>query len=265
MDLRFDAKRGVLDVFDSERAGGSLDYQMRIGGQWEAMAKYWSSQFSFNVVKRDYDHFLIRDEDGQETPLSETFDGNEYSSNVSFSYQKGRNALDISLAKSLGNTPFSFWAGSVGYDKTFLNKTRTLGLRVSFIDKEQPLSTYIEQGTLRSKRRPTQTQILRTNARWSEVLTDWWKADLIALYGIEIEGRPDHYGFEVKNGFGITHEILLKAHAGLILEGDGQSTYDRGRFDMLWAESSLWWEWNPDYSVELLYSFCEREGAICCG
>ena len=260
IDLKFDSKKGAIDIFDSERVGGSRDYQMRLGGRWEEMARYWSSQFNFDAVKRDYSHYLVRDGEGGEVPLSEMFDEQEYSSNVSFSYQKGRDAFDISLAKSLGNTPFSFLSGSIGYDKTFVNKTRTLGLRVSFIDKEQPLSSYIDQETLREKRRPTETQIWRGNARWSEVITDWWKTEVMVLYGIEIEGRPDHYGLEIKNGFGITHEVLLKAHTGMIVESDGELRDDRGRFDMLWVESSLWWELNPDYSMEFLYSFVkERE------
>ena len=259
-DLKFDSKRGSVDIFDSERGGDSSDYQMRFGGQWENIVRYWTTQFNFDVAKRDYSNFLLRDEEGREFPLKETFEGNEYSSSVSFAYQKGENSFDISLAKSFGDTPFPFWAWSLGYDKMFANKTRYLGLKVSFIDKERPLTTYIDLETFRQKSRPLKTQTWRGSVRWSEVFTDWWKADIVALYGMTREERPDHYGLEVKNGFGITHEILLKTHSGFIRERDEELKDDRGRFDMLWAESALWWEFKPDYSIEVLYSFVkERE------
>ena len=259
LDMIFDSKRGAIDIIDSERVGRNSDYQMRLGSQWENLARYWITRFNIDVAKRNYSHFLIRDEDGRETPLSETFDKVEYSSTVGATYQKSRNSFDISLAKSLGDTPFPFWAGSLAYDKTFANKTRVLGLAISTIDKKRPLSTYIDLKTFQQKRKPTEIQTLRGSVRWSEVFTDWWKAEMIASYGTT-SARPDHYGLEIKNGFGLTHEILLKTHAGFIQETDGELRDDRGLFDVLWAESSLWWELESDYSLEAVYGYVvERE------
>ena len=257
-DLKVDSKRGAVDIFDSERGGNRQDYQMRFGGQWENMAKYWAARFNFDSVKMDYSHFLIRDEDGREVSLGDTFDENEYSSSVGFIYQKGRNSCNISLAKSLGNTPFPFFAGSLACDRMYGNKTRSLGLELSFADKERPESTYIEQGTFRQRKLPTEAQSWRGSVRWSEVVTDRWKVGMVGLYGVTSQERPAHYGLEIKNGLGLTHEILLKAHVGFIREQDGELENDRGLFDMSWMEWSFWWEVKPDYAIEGIYSFVKE-------
>ena len=251
---------GTVDVFrvnSQEKARSSL---LRFNFQAPTLKNYWTLGGSLDIAKKDYSNFLVRDQNGEESPLSDVFNGEEYTGSIAISYQKGKNSVSGLIASSLNDSPFFFRATALSYNREFLNKKRTLGARIAISSKEQPASTYIDPNTLVTKDRATQLNSNRYELNWSEILNQNWRLHTIAFYGTRRADRPDHYGLELRNGIGIKDTLTFRVHTGFLSERRTELKDDRGYFGILWGETSVYWEFAYDYFLEVAYGLTlERE------
>ena len=251
---------GTVDIFridSQEKAKSSL---LRLDLQAPTLKKYWTLGGSLDIAKKDYSNFLIRNQQGEEIPLSDTFEQEEYTGSVSISYQKGKDSVSGLIAGSLSDSPFSFNAAALSYDRIFLNKKRIIGARVIASSKEQPGSTYIDPSTLETKDRPTKLNFNRYELNWNEAFSQNWRLRTTTFYGTRRADRPDHYGLELRNGVGVLDSLTFRVHTGFLNERRTELKDDRGYLGSFWAETSLYWEFQYDYSLEAAYGFMmERE------
>ncbi len=253
-------QKGSIDFFRPNNRQKTKGYLSRFNLQLPTLKNYWTLSFSADLAKKDYSNFLLRDEDGKETPLSRTFDQKEYAMNLSAIYQKGKNSYTALVARSFGSSPFSFLAGSFAYNRSLLNKKRSLGFRLSSITKDQPASTYIDPTkNLETKNRPRNLTSFRYEANWSEVLNAKWKVNTLLFFGTRKKDRPHHYGVEIRNGVGLSNELTFRVHTGFLNEATTELKDDRGRFSVLWLEGSFYWEFQYDFSLEASYSFVREK------
>ena len=127
IDIVSTEQKGTVDVFRIDNNQSATSSLLRLSLQLPTLKNYWTVAISLDADKKDYGNFLLRNDRGEETPLSDTFDGEEYSGNLSISYQKGNHAFAGLLAGSFNSTPFSFVSTMASYKRTFLNKKRILG------------------------------------------------------------------------------------------------------------------------------------------
>ena len=249
----FTEQEGAVDVFrlnNNQRAQSLLS---RVNLQLPTIKNHWTLGMSFDIAKKDYSSFLLRNENGVETPLSDTFDGRESTGSVALSYQKGPHSVAALVASSLSESPFFSVGASIAYNHIFLNKKRILGGKFIYSKKDQPSSTYIDPRTLENKTRSPELNSFRYEFSWNEAFSQRWRMNTILFYGTRREDRPDHYGVELRNGLGISDTLTARLHTGALNEMRTGLKDDRGYFRILWVESSLYYELNYDYSVELSY------------
>ena len=124
---------------------------------------------------------------------------------------------------------------------------------MAFNQKEQPASSYIDPRDGSTKERVTELKSFRYELSWNEAFNQKWRMNTIFFYGTRRADRPDHYGAELRNGLGVSDVFTLRLHTGFLNEKKTDLKDDRGYFHILWAETSLFWEFHFDYSLELSY------------
>ena len=246
-------QKGSVDVFRLDSDQSATSSLLRLDLQLPTLKNHFTVAMSLDAAKRDYSNFILRNDRGEEVPLSDSFDGEEYSGSVTLSYQKGNNSFSGLLAGSLNNTPFSFISKMVSYNRTFLNKKRILGGRIISVKKEQPRSTFIDPKAFQTKERPLELNSFRYELSWNEAFNQSWRMNTMIFYGTRREDRPDHYGLELRNGVGIDESLTFRIHTGLLRESRTELKDDRGYFDIQWFEGSIYWEFKYDYSMEVAY------------
>lgn len=260
LSFSFSDQLGDLDIFRDNGSQNTKSSILQLDLKLPTIKNYWTVASSFNASKKDYSTFFVRDDKGIEAPLSKNFDQQEYTARCNISYKRGNYTFSVFAAGSLGDTPFPFKALAVSYNRTFLNRKRILGGRIIGSHKKQPSSTFLEPKTYKIKDHPGQLNTIRYQLSWNEILNQNWRVLTIASYGTRREDRPDHYGLEIKNGFGINNGLTFRVHTGIIKELRSELKNDRGYFDISWIETSSYWEFQYDYAAELAYGFSlERE------
>ena len=259
-DLISTEQKGAVDAYRLNSRDKSSSIVGRTQLTLPTLKNFWTIGFSVDSAKKDYSSFLLRDEEGNETPLADTFDQIEFSGSASVSYQKGQNAYSLLIGKSLNESPFSFIGGSLSYNYISLNKKRILGVKVVGSVKKQPKSTYIDPNNFQTRSRPEQLTALRYETNWNEALSQKWRVNTILFFGTRKEDRPDHYGSEIRNGYGLSDELTFRVHTGFLRERKTELKDDRGHFTALWAEGGLYWELTYDLALEASYGLViERE------
>ena len=117
-------QKGAVDVFRLNNDDEAESVLSRLNVQLPTLKNYWTLSMSFDVAKKDYSSFLLRDENGEETPLSDRFDKKETTGNLALSYQKGSHSVSALIARSLNESPFFQTGAFLSYNKTFLNKKK---------------------------------------------------------------------------------------------------------------------------------------------
>ena len=81
-------QRGTVDVFRPKSDEKVKNFLVRFSFALPTFGNYWTVAGTLDRIKRDYSNFLLRDDKGEETPLSQTFDKEEHAGSWNVSYQK---------------------------------------------------------------------------------------------------------------------------------------------------------------------------------
>lgn len=203
---------------------------------------------SATQARNDYSSVIITSSTGEKTQLSDQFDQTETSVDAGVEWKRDDNTAAISYGQSVSESPYSFKAATISYNRTFYGNTSAVGGEYSAGEQKLPVTFFDDPSdNFHSKQRRDFLRSRRATLWIEQVLTDRWKS-----HGRLFEGgrsdRPQHLGLEWRNSYALNDRWFARLDLGTLSERREQALRDeRGYFDVYWAEMQLAVE--PIYDV----------------
>lgn len=180
-------------------------------------------------------------------PLASLDSGERTSALFGVNYAFGKHSLILSSQQDVKPSLFTSKKLTLGYVLQMYQGATLLKFTFSNSEDNQPLSFYIDPGSLQTKERPTVVK----NHIYSTALQQLWTERLKTQAAVAFKNsglyRPDEFQFRVSSAYVLSALWTLKSEIAFASENKNQRlTYDRGYFESRWVDAEINYEWSLD-------------------
>lgn len=212
-------------------------------------------RFSSDYVDRDLDNYIIIDEQGNESRLSESDDGKEYILSAGADYVYESFTLSLDGSQSVEDSPLK--TKSINPGITFNKYDWGFIARYSFLYKEdaRPETTVVNPESLRSSQLSTKLTREFHDIELEQIVTEWAKVSSSFRYAKESEDRPSHLSGSFTFLAAPLDELGVFSRYQRVVENEDFLPRDgTGFFSLSSYTVGASYEYNYDYVLKLIYT-----------
>lgn len=199
---------------------------------------------SVTNMQNDYSSVMLMDHEGKLTPLSNQFNGNEVTQEVTAEYKVKAHTASVAFGSMVTEqSPYPYRSYAANYNYGFFSGTTVTGLSYNWYRQDQPLTYFTDPRDFHIGTRPLELTAQRFEVWVEQTMSDRWKSQIRLSEGQRFEDRPADGGLEFRNAVAVAPRVFLRLDVGSILEDRSQPLKDeRGYYSLYWTELQATYE-----------------------
>ncbi len=213
--------------------------------------KKMSTDLSFTNSKNDYSSVNLRNKNGTEEKLSDSFNKNEFYGSAALSSYIGAHNFSTAVGSSLTQSPYFQSSQQVQYFYRGQHDSYKAGLSIDYQTTNQPENYFINRN-FQTQKSPDQLKTQQVQLFYEQVLSDDFKVQAVNIYGQRAD-RPNNKGYILKTGYSINQKFFLRNQLGTVYEEKSELKNNRGYYSSQFFDAELSYLYSYKLQLQLGY------------
>lgn len=207
--------------------------------------------FSFLRSKNDYSDITLRNKDGIENSLKNSFDKDEFAAAATISAYIAQHNFSVSIGGSLSQSPYFQSSQKVQYYYRGQYDSYKAGITFDNQTTDQPDNYFINRN-FQTQKSPEQLTTQQIQFFYEQVLSEDFKAQIAVINGQRTD-RPNNKGYIFKTGYAINQKFFLRNQLGILFEEATDLKNNRGRYSSQFFDIEL--NYNYSYKIQTTFGY----------